>query len=99
MSRRYKVLYRKPGEINFWYVVDTSLPKSKGQVFAYTLSRRDAYHLAAALNNFERPTVRAKRPVQQRKVANCAQCSHCEYYHHPEKASIYDCFRKSATVA
>jgi len=68
MCRRYRVKTRRPGEGVYWHVIDSTMPKARGQVFAIGLSRRDAFKIAAALNTMET----ADKPTHDmpRKAAN-----------------------------
>jgi replicative superfamily II helicase len=52
MRRRFRVYSHHSGDV-YWYVMDSTLSKSNGQVIALCHSRRDAYRVAAALNAVE----------------------------------------------
>jgi len=52
MRHRYRVYPHNKGDV-YWYVIDSTLPKRKGQVVALCHSRKDVYKVTVALNALE----------------------------------------------
>lgn len=94
MSRRYKV--KQFGGL--WQVVDTKSKSRCTNQFCSCIVKWWAVKIASALNTIEaRPTVRAERPVQQRKVRTCPYFKVGErcYYEHGVYC-VRPCFKSSA---